>query len=156
MYSATPADWVYRLSTILQSEFSERIKWEYFRALAVSILLYGCTSYTVRKQLEKKLNGNYTMMLRTVMNKSGKQYPTKQQLYGYLLPISQTIRARRTYLHHHCEGSKDKTHKQRSLMESYTWTHQCNRLAKTYILQLDADTGWRLQDLPNPIADRGG
>ncbi len=34
--------------------------------------------------MEKKLDGNYTRMLRAILNKSWRQYPTKQQLYGHL------------------------------------------------------------------------
>ena len=41
--------------------------------------------------LEKKLDRNYTRMLHSVLNKSWKRYPTKQQLYSHLLPISWTI-----------------------------------------------------------------
>ena len=36
--------------------------------------------------MEKKLDGNYTRMLRAVLNKSWKQHPTKQQPYGHLPP----------------------------------------------------------------------
>ena len=31
----------------------------------------------------KKLDGNYTRMLRAILNKSWRQHPTKQQLYGH-------------------------------------------------------------------------
>ena len=42
-------------------------------------------------------------MLLTVLNKSWKQYPTKeQQLYGHLPPISQTIQVRQTRYVEHC------------------------------------------------------
>ena len=34
----------------------------------VSILLYGCTTWTLTKQLEKKLDSNYTRMLRAILN----------------------------------------------------------------------------------------
>ena len=34
-----------------------------FQAVVVSILLYGCTRWTLTKQMEKKLDGNYTRML---------------------------------------------------------------------------------------------
>ena len=57
----------------------------------VSILLYGCTTWTLTKRMEKKLEGNYTRMLRVILNKSGRQYPTKQQLGGNLPPITKTI-----------------------------------------------------------------
>ncbi len=35
----------------------------FFQAAVVSILLYGCTAWTLTKQMEKKLDGNYTRML---------------------------------------------------------------------------------------------
>ena len=40
------------------------------------------------KRLEKKLDGNYTKMLRAILNKSWWQHPTRHQLYGNLPPIT--------------------------------------------------------------------
>ena len=54
----------------------------------MSILLYGCTAETLTKRIDKKLDGNCIRMMQVVMNKSWKQHPTKQQLYGHLPPIS--------------------------------------------------------------------
>ena len=34
--------------------------------------------------MENKLDGNYTRMLQEILNKSWRQHPTKQQLYGHL------------------------------------------------------------------------
>ena len=45
---------------------------------------------------EKKLDGNYTRILRALLNKSRRQHHTKQQLYGHLPPITKTIKIRRT------------------------------------------------------------
>ena len=36
------------------------------------------------KRMAQKLDGNYTRMLRAVLNKSWRQHPTKQQLYDHL------------------------------------------------------------------------
>ena len=73
------------------------IKWNsFFQAPVVPTLLYGCTTWTLTKRIEKKLDGNYTKMLREILNKSRKQHPTKQQLYGHLPPITKTIKIRRT------------------------------------------------------------
>ena len=55
--------------------------------MVVSILLNGCTTWTLTKRLEKKLDGNYTIMLRAILNKSWRQHPTKHQVYGHLPPI---------------------------------------------------------------------
>ena len=49
----------------------------------MSILLYGCTTWILMKQLEKKLDWYYTMMLWAVSNKSWKQHTTKQLLYDH-------------------------------------------------------------------------
>ena len=58
----------------------------FFRAAVMSILLYGCTTWTLTKRLEKKIDGNYTRMLRAILNESWRQHPTKHQLYGHLPP----------------------------------------------------------------------
>ena len=43
---------------------------EFFQALALSVLLYGCTAWTLTNRMEKKLDGIYTNMQRTVLKKS--------------------------------------------------------------------------------------
>ena len=73
-----------RLSIIWKSDLTDKMKRSFFQAAVVSILLYGCTRWTLTKRLEKKLDGNYTRMLRAVLNKSWRQHPTRHQLYGHL------------------------------------------------------------------------
>ena len=73
----------------------------------MSILLYGCTTWTLTKCMEEKIDGNYTRMLQAILNESWRQHPTKQQLYGYLPPITKTIKVRRTKHAGHCWRSKD-------------------------------------------------
>ena len=75
-----------RLSVIWKSDLSNKIKCSFLQAVVVSILLYGCSTWTLTKRMEKKLDDNYTRMLRAVLNKSWRQDPTKQQLYGHLPP----------------------------------------------------------------------
>ena len=43
-----------RLSIIWKSNPSDKIKWDFFQAVAASILLYGCTTETLTKRIEKK------------------------------------------------------------------------------------------------------
>ena len=52
-----------RLSIMWKSDLTDKIKRSFFQAAVVSILLYGCTTWTLTKRLEKKLDGNYTRML---------------------------------------------------------------------------------------------
>ena len=96
-----------RLSIIWKSDLTNKMKRSFFQAAVVSILLYGCTTWTLTKRLEKKLDGNYTRMLRAILNKSWWQHPTRHQLYGHLLPITKTIQVRRTRHTGHCWRSKD-------------------------------------------------
>ena len=83
------------------------MKRSFFQAVVVSILLYGCATWTLTKWLEKKLDGNYTRMLRAILNKSWRQHPTRHQLYNHLPPITKTIQVRRTRHAGHCWRSKD-------------------------------------------------
>ena len=85
-----------RLSIIWKSDLTDKMKRSFFQALVVSILLYGCTTWTLTKRLEKKLDGNYTRMLRAILNKSWRQHPTRHQLYGHPPLITKTIQVRRT------------------------------------------------------------
>ena len=52
------------------SDLTDKIKRNFFQAAVVSIQLYGCTTWTLTKRMEKKLDGNYTKMLQSVLNKS--------------------------------------------------------------------------------------
>ena len=67
-----------RLSVIWKSDLTDNIKLSFFQAAVVSILLYGYTPWTLTKCMEKKLDSNYTRMLRAILNKSWRQHPTKQ------------------------------------------------------------------------------
>ena len=91
-----------RLSIIWKSDLTDKMKRCFFQAAVTSILLYGCTTWTLTKRLEKKLDGNYTRMLRAILNKSWRQHPTRHQLYGHLPPITKTIQVRRTRHAGHC------------------------------------------------------
>ena len=66
-----------RLSIIWKSDLTDKMKNSFFQAAVVSILLYGCTTWTLTKRLKKKLHGNYTRMLRAILNKSRRQHPHK-------------------------------------------------------------------------------
>ena len=143
-----------RLSIILKSAPSDKIKRSFFQAAVVSILLYGCTTWTLTKRLEKKLDGNYTRMLRAILNKSWRQHPTRHHLYGHLLPITKTIQARRTRHAGHCRRSRNEL-----MSDVFLWTPtygraKAGRSAGTYIQQLREDTEGSSEDLPEAMNDR--
>ena len=110
-----------RLTTIWKSDLSN-IKWDFFQAVAVTMLLYGFI-WTLTKQIAKKLDGNYVRMPHAVLSKSWKQHPTKQRRCSHLSPITQTIQVRQIRHAEHIWRSKD-TRKWHSFMESNSWTYQ--------------------------------
>ena len=143
-----------RLSIIWKSDLTDKMKRSFFQAVVVSILLYGCTTWTLTKRLEKKLDGNYTRMLRAILNKSWQQHPTRHQLYGHLPPITKTILARLTRHAGHCRRSKDEL-----VSDVLLWTpaygqSKAGRPARTYIQQLCDDTRCNPEDLPEAMNDR--
>ena len=128
-----------RLSIIWKSDLTDKMKRSFFQAAVVSILQYGCTTWTLTKRLEK-LDGNYTKMLRAILNKSWGQHPARCQLYGYLPPITKTI-----------WRSKDEL-----ISDVLQWNPvygpaKVGRPARTYIQLLCEDTGCSPEDLPEAM-----
>ncbi len=120
-------------------------------AAVVSILPYGCTTWTLTKRAEKKLDGNYTRMLRAILNKSWRQHPTRQQLYGQRPPIT---KVRRTRHAGHCWRSRDEL-----ISDALQWTPtygraKAGRPARKYIQQLCEDTGYSPEHLPEAMNNR--
>ena len=110
-----------RLSIIWKSDLTDKMKRSFFQAAVVSILLYGCTTWTLTKRLERRLDGNYTRMLRAVLNKSWRQHPTRLQLYGHLPPhhknyTSSTNQTRRTLLE-----KQGRAHKRCTPVDPHSW-----------------------------------
>ena len=137
-----------------KSNLTDKMKRSFFQAVVVSILLYGCTTWTLTKRLEKKLDGNYTRMLRAIWNKSWRQHPTKHQLYGHLHPFTKTIQVRRTRHAGHCWRNWDDLKS-----DILLWTPTYGRAktgwpARTYIQQLCEDTGCSPEDLSEAMNDR--
>ena len=132
-----------------KSDISYEIKQDSFQDVAVSVLLCGCTTWTLKKCFEKKLDGKNLRMLRAVLNKSRKQYPTKQPLYGHLTyhlanHPSKTNKTRKALLE-----ESGKTHKRRSPMNTPMLTNQ-----KAYINPLCVNTGCSLGDLHREMNNR--
>ena len=143
-----------RLSIIWKSDLTDKMKRSFFQAAVASILLCGCTTWTLTKRLEKKLDGNYTRMLQAILNKSWRQHPTRHQLYGHLPPITKTIRVRRTRHAGHCWRSREEL-----ISDVLLWTPtygraKAGRPARTCTQQLCEDTGCSPEDLPRAMNDR--
>ena len=111
-----------RLSIVWKSDLSDKIKQDFFQAVAVSLLLYGCTVWTLIKRMEKRLDENYAEILQAILNISKKQHPPNSCTVTYHLwnHPSKTNKTCRTL-----QEKQGQTHKWRSSMDHYTWTCQC-------------------------------
>ena len=67
-----------RLSIIWKSYLTEKIKRSFFpKQWLCRYYIYGCTTWTLTKCMKKKLDGNYTRTLRTILKKSWGQHLKK-------------------------------------------------------------------------------
>ena len=130
------------------------MKCSFFQAAVVSILLYGCTTWTLIKRQQKKIDGNYTKMPRSILNKSWRQHPTKHQLYSHLPPTTKTIQVRRTRHAGHCWRSREELISNVLLWTPSYGRTKAGRSARTYIQQLCEDTRCSPEDQPEAINER--
>ena len=143
-----------KLSIIWKLDLSDKMKRSFFQGAVVSILLYGITTLTLTKRLEKKLDGNYTRILRAILNKFWRQHPTKHQLYDHLPPITKTIQVRRSRHARYCWRSRDEL-----ISDVFLWTTtysraKAGRPARTYIQQLWENSECNPEDPSEAMNDR--
>ena len=99
------------------------------------------------------ITGNYTRILRAILNKSWRHHPTRHQLYGHMPPMMKTIQIRQTRHAGHCWRSRDEL-----ISDVLLWTptygrEKTGRPARTYIQQLCEDMGCSPEDLPKAMND---
>ena len=134
-----------------QSDFADTYFFIHF-----SFVLYIYIYIYIYIWMEKKLDDNYIRMLRAILNKSRRQQPTKQQLYGHRPPITKTIKVRRTWHAGHCWRSRDEF-----ISDVHLWTPshgraKAGRPARTSIQQIFVDAGGSPEYLPEAMNDREG
>ena len=115
---------------------------------------YCYTTRTRTKRLEKKLDDNYTRMLRAILNKSWQQHPTRHQLYGHLPPITKTIQVRRPRHAGHCWRSKDELISDVLLWAPAYGRSKAELPARTYTQQLCEEMRYSPEDLAEAMNDR--
>ena len=108
------------------------------------------------KRTEKKLDGNYTRMLRAMLKKSGIQHLQSSSCTTTYHPSRKTIKIRRTRYAGDFWRSRDER-----ISDVLLWTPSHGRAkvglpARTYIEKLCADTGCSLEDQPETMDNREG
>ena len=125
------------------------MKRSFFQAAVVSILLYGCTTWTLTKRLEKKLDGNYTRMQYWISPGGNTPWSTNYTLtYLPSRKLSKLV-----------EPDMQDTAGEAVMYSVLLWTPtysraKAGRPARTCIQQLCEDTGCSPEDLPEVMNDR--
>ena len=136
------------------------MKRSFFQAAVTSILLYSCTTWTLSKRLEKKLDDNYTRMLRAILNKSWRQHPHKTPTVRPPAPYHENYSSWTNQTYRTLLEKRGRTHKRCTLVDPHTWpcksrttSTNIHSPARTYI-QLCEDTGCCPEDLPRAMNNR--
>ena len=118
----------------------------------MSILLYGCTTWTLTKRMERNLRGNCTRMLRAVLNKLSKYIPQN-------ISCTDTYHPSRKPSKLNEQDMRDTTGEVRtSSSDVPLWTPsygqtKVGKPARTYLQRLCTDTGCSMEDLPRAMDD---
>ena len=121
--------WHVSLAIYLFCNFKKHFLFFLFLSIKVKLSIY--VQGVVRKY--KKLDGNYTRMLKAILNKSWRQHPLKQQLYGHLPTIMKTIQVRRTGHAGQCWRSRDELMSDvLQWTPSHGWAKADDQLEPTY------------------------
>ena len=110
--------------------------------MTVSMVLYGCTTWTLTKRIQKMLDRNYIRMLRATLN-----VPLNNSCTATYLQSQKNIQVIRTRHARHCWRKKDEL-----ISDVLLWTLKRGRatvcrLGRTYLHQLYMDTGYSLEEL---------
>ena len=104
------------LSVIWKSDHIDKMKSSCVQTAVVSILQYGCTTWTLTKRMEKKLDGNYARIKRAILNKASHKAAAVRTPTTH----HKTIQVRRTRHAGHCWGSREKL-----ISDILPWTPSC-------------------------------
>ena len=143
-----------KLSIIWKSNLSEKLKRNFFRATAGSVLLYDSTTWTLTKNMESKIDGVFTRMLRAALNVPWREHPTNERLYGSIPKVMTLIREQRTRLAGHLFRNKEELASDLILWQP-TYGHRGRgRPNKTYIDQLASDAECPSEHLATLMSNR--
>ena len=130
----------HKLKKIWTSSLKKSIKVRLFISTVESVLLYNSNTWTLTKQMEKRLDGMYTRMLRMALNVSWKQHMTNEELYSGLPKVSAKITMHRLRLSGHCVRHNEEVASQLVLWQPVRGNPNRGRKPTDYIDTIKRDT----------------
>ena len=133
-----------KLEKIWKSSVSRKCRLHFFHASVESILLYGAETWTITQEMEDRIDGCYTRLLRKALDARWQNHPTNQSLYQDLPKLSAKIKTRRLRFAGHCARNPNLP-----VSHCLFWTPQAGHTSRgrpitTYSKNLMKDTN--LQD----------
>ena len=106
-----------------------------------SVLLYGCDCWTLTKNMERKLDGTYTKLLRKAVNVSWFDKVKNSDLYGDMEAVSVKIKRRRLKFAGHCARHVETTANICLFWSPKHGKRNAGRPKMRYLDQIKRDTG---------------
>ena len=131
----------HKLGKVWKSTLKRNIKIRLFIATVESVLLYGSSTWTLTKTMEKSLDGTYTRMLRMALNVHWQEHKTNEEVYGKLPKVTSKVAERRCKLAGHCIRHIEEEASKTILWEPTEGRVNRGRKPTTYIDVLKRDTG---------------
>ena len=141
------------MNSIWKSRLSDNMKRNFFRATVEYVLIYGSVSWTLIKALEKRLNVNYTRMLRAILNRYLKDHPNNKDIYGNIPEICKLQRLR---FSGHCLISKLELASDVIIWQPTHGKRKRGQPRRTYVDQLVDDTLCDVNEIKKVMEDRDG
>ena len=141
--------WLAKIWSGYKSVLSDETKRIFFQAVVLSILQYGCITWTLVKRIEKKLDGNCTRMQQWYWTKPVCNIPQNKSCTVTDHPSLKPFKSN--------EQDMQGTAGELSDVHLWTLSHEqagAGRPSRNYLQQLCSDTGCSLEDQPNAMDDR--
>ena len=148
-----------RLTRVWKSNISFHTKHRLYKTLVISILLYGCESWTLYAETERKIQAFETKCLRKLLRISYKEHKTNdyvwstvKNLVGPQEPLLTTIKRRKLmwFGHHLRHDSLSKT----ILQGTVEGGRRRGRQTKSWVANIKDWTDMTMPDLLTTAADR--
>ena len=145
----------HKMTKFWRSSLSRSLKIRLFIATVESVLLYGCSTWTLTQAMEKSLDGTYTRMLRMALGIKWMDHITNEEVYGNLPRVTTKIAERRCKLAGHCVRHPEEEASKLVLWEPAHGRVNRGRKKTTYIDMLKRDTGLNnIMELRTAMMDR--
>ena len=142
------------MSKIWKSKLRKELKIRFFRSTVEGVLLYGAEGWTLTKELERRLDGTNTKIIRAILCITCIERMTNDELYGDLEKITEVLKVKRLRFIGHMRRRKEELVHQLLMWEPKQGKTKGGRPVLSYVDQLRKDMGLNVQQLKTVMDNR--